>query len=436
MLDFLCIFNTKGNILFKNGSEPKFLNNFILSIRLGELHKKMKIQNTNVEYEIRGEIVFLVVSTIIPDNILKNIISLYFTKPENFSKNFNSLFEPQKKKKNIKQRKWIEIGDESELDYSGSNTKVDYIPEASRPLRPIKRGFSLFSSKIWIEELKEKMENQLNNKNVSSEISKRICEDVYYDFKNANINYVTEKMYRDKMMGILSKIITRLDHEKLLNDIRKVNKNGNIFSFCMVGVNGVGKSTSLAKIACWLLQHGFKVYIAACDTFRAGAIEQLKVHVSRFNKAGHKVGLYEKGYNKDDANVARNAIKTAISEGYDVILIDTAGRMHNNIGLMKSLSKIMRINTPNHIIFVGEALVGNDSIEHMKEFNKAIGEGIPNRKFDSIFLTKMDTVDNKIGQVLNMTITSGAPVLFMGIGQTNVDIQIIDVKLIVDILLS
>jgi len=136
-----------------------------------------------------------------------------------------------------------------------------------------------------------------------------------------------------------------------------------------VGINGVGKSTSLAKVAYYLKQHGCNPLIAACDTFRSGAVEQLNVHAKCLD-----VELYQKGYAKDPAGVAAEAIKKAAGQGNDVVLVDTAGRMQNNVPLMSALGKLVVVNEPDLVCFVGEALVGNDGIDQLKVRKRAIHE--------------------------------------------------------------
>ena len=125
-----------------------------------------------------------------------------------------------------------------------------------------------------------------------------------------------------------------------------------------VGVNGVGKSTSLGKVAFWLLQNGMRVLVAACDTFRSGAVEQLRVHVRNLGmlnagageNGGDRIELYEKGYGKDAAGIAREAIAYAAQSGFDVVLVDTAGRMQDNEPLMRALAKV-RFPSPSFVCF-------------------------------------------------------------------------------------
>lgn len=135
--------------------------------------------------------------------------------------------------------------------------------------------------------------------------------------------------------------------------------------FC--GVNGVGKSTSLSKICAYLLSKDLKVSLAACDTFRSGAIEQLKTHATALG-----VPLYSRGYNSDAAAVAHHAVGQATKNGDDVILIDTAGRMQDNDPLMRALAKLITVNNPDLILFVGEALVGNDAVDQLVKFNRCL----------------------------------------------------------------
>ena len=126
----------------------------------------------------------------------------------------------------------------------------------------------------------------------------------------------------------------------------------------IVGVNGVGKSTNLSKIGYFLLQNKYKVLVVACDTFRSGAVEQLAVHVRNLKelsaREGGEVELYQKGYGKDAANVAKDAVTFGAEEGFDVVLIDTAGRRHNDQRLMSSLEKFAKFAQPDKILMVGE----------------------------------------------------------------------------------
>lgn len=229
------------------------------------------------------------------------------------------------------------------------------------------------------------------------------------------------------------------------------------YALTFVGVNGVGKSTNLSKVCFWLLQNGLRVLIAACDTFRSGAVEQLRVHVRNLGALGDEMGmgieggggkrkieLYERGYGKDAAGIAKDAIAYAKENRFDVVLIDTAGRMQDNEPLMRALAKLVTVNNPDKIIFVGEALVGNEAVDQLTKFDRALkdfsssGMGGAQRKrgIDGIILTKFDTIDDKVGAALSMTYVTGQPILFVGCGQTYTDLRHLRVNHIVQALLS
>jgi signal recognition particle receptor subunit alpha len=158
--------------------------------------------------------------------------------------------------------------------------------------------------------------------------------------------------------------------------------------------------------------------LAACDTFRSGAVEQLNVHAKCLD-----VPLFQRGYAKDPSSVAKAAITHAseLSDDgkalHDVVLVDTAGRMQNNVPLMKALTKLVVDNQPDLVCFVGEALVGNDGMDQLQMFNQALRNGGHNRPIDGVILTKFDTVSDKVGAALTMTHVTGIPTLFVGTGQ-------------------
>lgn len=189
------------------------------------------------------------------------------------------------------------------------------------------------------------------------------------------------------------------------------------------------------------MQNNLKVLIAACDTFRSGAVEQLRVHARNLRALaqGATVDLFDKGYGKDPAGIAKEAISYAANQGYDVVLVDTAGRMQNNEPLMRALAKLVSVNSPDKLIFVGEALVGNEAVDQLSKFNQALidfsGQSSP-QTIDGIILSKFDTIDDKVGAALSLTYTTGQPIFFVGTGQTYTDLRRMNVKSVVNALLS
>ncbi|HTP53394.1 MAG TPA: signal recognition particle-docking protein FtsY [Thermoplasmata archaeon] len=180
-----------------------------------------------------------------------------------------------------------------------------------------------------------------------------------------------------------------------------------------VGVNGTGKTTTVAKFAGWLRAQGFSSAIAAGDTFRAGAIEQLLTHGERL---GVRVIRQQEG--SDPAAVAFDAVAHAKAKGIDVVLIDTAGRQHTNENLVEEAKKIRRVAVPTLTLFVGDALSGNDVVEQARLFDKALG-------IDGLVLTKLDA-DAKGGAALSTAFVTKKPILFVGVGQGYADLMPFD----------
>ena len=171
-----------------------------------------------------------------------------------------------------------------------------------------------------------------------------------------------------------------------------------------VGINGTGKTTSLAKVAHMLRQAKFSVAIAAADTFRAGAIEQLREHANRLS-----LKLIAQKYGADPAAVARDAVLYARSHKVDCILVDTAGRMQTSRNLMEQISKITSVVRPDMCIFVGDSLAGNDTVSQAREFYDHV-------KFGGSILTKSDA-DARGGAALSIVKITSTPVMYLGVGQ-------------------
>ncbi|KAI0886129.1 SRP54-domain-containing protein [Annulohypoxylon maeteangense] len=290
------------------------------------------------------------------------------------------------------------------------------------------------------------MEDHLLRKNVAREAAVRLCEGVEKELlgvKTGSFESIDTRIAK-AMEASLTKMLTPTSSLDLLREIDSVIKPSATsmrkqrpYVISIVGVNGVGKSTNLSKICYFLLQNKYKVLIAAGDTFRSGAVEQLKVHVRNLKelteREGGKVEIYEKGYGGDAATVAKEAVKEAAHEGFDVVLIDTAGRRHNDQRLMSSLEKFAKFARPDKILMVGEALVGTDSVAQARNFNSSFG---PGRTLDGFIISKCDTVGDMVGTLVSIVHATNVPVLFVGVGQHYSDIRNFSVKWAVEKLLS
>ena len=292
-----------------------------------------------------------------------------------------------------------------------------------------------FGGQVDLDDVSKKFNDQLISKNVSPATAKTIIDKIKHNLKGKK---VTTQVYKDSLVDELTKILTPNVSTDLLQEIKK-NKGGpRPYVISVVGVNGVGKSTNLAKLAFWFLQNNMNVLICACDTFRSGAVEQLKVHVDNLqnlNNANTKIEIYEKGYGSGDhvVNTAKLAIQFAADQKFDIVLIDTAGRTHSNNRLMAPLKKFGDAANPNKIIMVGEALVGTDSVEQATNFNNAFGN---RRGLDFFIISKVDTVGDLVGTMINMVMATKVPILFLGTGQTYTDIKRLSAKAVVDMLMN
>jgi fused signal recognition particle receptor len=200
---------------------------------------------------------------------------------------------------------------------------------------------------------------------------------------------------------------SRVDLPKII-DAKRAKGEPAVFVF--VGINGHGKTTTIAKFAKWLMDRGYKPVLAAADTFRAAAIEQLEIHAQRLG-----LGVIKQKRGADAAAVAYDAVAHAKARGLDVVLVDTAGRMQTDVDLMDEMRKIVRVVNPDLTIFVGDALTGNDAIEQASAFDKAVGIG-------GSILCKMDA-DARGGAALSITHVTGKPILFIGTGQEYSDLE-------------
>lgn len=276
----------------------------------------------------------------------------------------------------------------------------------------------------------EELRRTLISKNVSLAVADTLVRGVVADlegrptdvfFSSSSVYSVARKALEDS----LERLLTPARPINVLQDVltaRETRKVRRPYTAVLVGVNGVGKSTSLAKLAHYFKAHGLRVALVAADTFRAGAVEQLKTHARAL-----EVPLFERGYGRDAAGVAREGIAWAHQLQCDIVLVDTAGRMQDNRPLMRALAKLIDVNLPDLVLFVGEALAGGDGVDQLLHFNRALTEAAADsapRLIDGILLTKFDTVGDKVGAAVSLVSSSGVPLLFVGVGQTYGDLRL------------
>jgi fused signal recognition particle receptor len=223
------------------------------------------------------------------------------------------------------------------------------------------------------------------------------------------------KLFKTAIFESVLEVLTPKYPLNLLEFVREKKSKGEVTTILFVGVNGTGKTTTLAKIASLLKKNGFSVVIAAGDTYRAGSIEQLERHAERL-----EIRVIKQDYGADAAAVAFDAIAHAKAKHIDVVMIDSAGRMQSNKNLLEEMKKIARVANPDLKLFVGDALAGNDALSQAREFNAAIG-------IDGAILTKVDA-DPSGGAALSIAFVTGKPVILIGIGQGYEDLKEFDPK--------
>ena len=295
-----------------------------------------------------------------------------------------------------------------------------------------------------VEEVLKKMKEHLIHKNVASNIADQLCQAVGKSIKGQRLGTCQQMtaLIKDSLEMAIKQILTPNSASDIFVEIAMAKAKNRPYTIAFIGVNGVGKSTNLSKVCYWALKKNFKVLIVACDTFRSGAIEQLKTHVKALSALQQgSVEIFERGYGKDASGIAKEAIQFAKNNGHDVVLIDTAGRMQDNEPLMRALGKLVSENQPDKVVFVGEALVGNEAVDQLAKFNKALldyswSNSKAPRQIDGIILTKFDTIDDKVGAALSMSYTANAPILFIGTGQSYGDLKLMNVKSLATTLLN
>jgi len=261
-----------------------------------------------------------------------------------------------------------------------------------------------------IEDILFELEMSLLEGDVAMEVAETIITSVKTDLVGQKIRRRSDvaEFTREALKKAISEILD-IPGKDLTSLLEEAKKSGEPLKIMFVGINGTGKTTTIAKISTYFINKGYTPVIAASDTFRAGAIEQLTHHADNLDV---KIIKHKKG--ADPAAVAFDAVAHARAKGKELVLVDTAGRMQTNINLMDEMKKIKRVIKPDLIIYVGDALTGNDSVEQAKKFNDAV-------TVDGIILTKADA-DAKGGAALSIGYVIQKPILFLGVGQSYSDI--------------
>ncbi len=308
--------------------------------------------------------------------------------------------ESKKSRRSLFRRKKKEESDES--DDEGKKEKsggfLSFIKEKS-------------ISEDDVEDILFELELGLLEADVAMDVSSVVVESVKNDLvgqkikRSSDIEDYTYKALKNavaKIIDIEGKSMTELLEEKVAQ--------GEPLVVMLVGINGTGKTTTIGKLSNYYIKKGYTPVIAASDTFRAGAIEQVQYHADNL---GVKLIKHEKG--SDPAAVAFDAVQHARAKGKELVLIDTAGRMQTNTNLMDEMKKIRRVSKPDLVVFVGDALTGNDATEQARKFNEAID-------INGVILTKADA-DSKGGAALSIGYIIKKPILFLGMGQSYDDIK-------------
>lgn len=348
----------------------------------------------------------------------------------------------EKKVEEVKEEKEVEPKEEPEKKEGFfGRLKKSFIKE-----EPEKKEEIIIEEKEEIKEVQKEPEvkhgffERIKEKVATTKISEGKFDELFWDlevalFENNVAVEVVEKIKEDLKEQIVNKAIKRgmffdeikKDLKKSIEDLFKIKgidfvkeiKSKKPYVICFVGVNGSGKTTTIAKIVKLLQRSNLKCVLAASDTFRAASLEQLQEHADKLG-----VKLIKHDYGSDPAAVAFDAIKHAKAKGEDVVLIDTAGRMHSNVNLMDEMQKIIRVAKPDLKIFVGESITGNDCVEQAKRFDEAIG-------IDGIILAKAD-IDEKGGAAISVSYVTGKPILYLGVGQGYLDLEEFDANRIIE----
>jgi len=284
----------------------------------------------------------------------------------------------------------------------------------------LKSGLSGLVNKITTTELKaEKLRPVLSDfklslveNDVAFPVAERICDEMEKRLIGVQIKRLEDrrKIVKGNLGEVLLETMLTNDKVDLLKAIKEKRKNGEPYVIVFVGINGTGKTTTIAKLVQFLTKKGHSVVLACSDTYRAGSIEQLEEHAKRLG-----VRMIKHKYGADPAAVAYDTVNHAKAHGTSVVLIDTAGRIQTNRNLMNELAKIKRVVNPDLTVLTVDSLTGNDAVMQAEEFHKSVG-------IDATILTKVDA-DVKGGSALSVTYVTKKPIIFIGTGQKYEDLE-------------
>jgi fused signal recognition particle receptor len=292
----------------------------------------------------------------------------------------------------------------------------------------LRDAFSNVAKSFSEKELAEKdINNILQELEISlleSDVATEVIDSLKSDLKKRLIGTKVDKHEIESVVkkSLIDSISGLFDATEKINVIEKIDAKKKLqepYIILFVGINGTGKTTTLAKFAHMLQQAKLSVVVAAADTYRAGAIEQLKEHTNRLN-----LKIIAQNYGADPAAVAKDAVLHAKSQKIDCVLIDTAGRMQTSKNLMDQIAKITKVVNPDLKIFVGDSLAGNDTVNQAREFYQ-------HTKFDGAILTKSDA-DARGGAALSIVKVANTPILFVGVGQDYKDLKPFDKELFIE----
>lgn len=298
-------------------------------------------------------------------------------------------------------------------DIKKEGTKIESPEERYEEEKSFLDKFRRTLTEEKFEELFEELAMNLLQNNVAFSVVEKIKKELKEKLVGAKEKSVDlEKSLTETIESLL------IEPPNFIKEIKAQVKTKEPYVILFAGINGSGKTTTIARIAHLLKKEKLSVCLAAADTFRSAAIEQLEQHATKL-----KVPIIKKAYNTDPASVGFEAIAYAKKHKIDVVLVDTAGRMNSSDSLMKEIEKIARVCKPNLKIFVGESITGNDATNQAEAFDKAIG-------LDGIILTKAD-IDEKAGAILSVSSVTGKPIYFLGVGQKYEDLEIFNKKKII-----